>query len=132
MCIYPWIMKAQLVALLTVATGCAGTFGGPARPHATRNPAILASALAATAADTATTLWLSDGGRWDGVAREGDPLLGARPSATVLLGAFALAAAGEWAAWRYVHQDAVLPIVGAEVGIAASNAVLATTGGRGR
>jgi hypothetical protein len=116
-------------ATLAILTGCAGTFSGPHRA-ATRSPALLALAEAATAADTATTIWMSDGARWNGRVREGDPLLGATPSMGMLLGAFGLAAAGEWAAWRYLHQDTVVPVIGIEAAMAANNAILATTGGR--
>jgi hypothetical protein len=106
-------------------SGCVGTFGESSRP---RTPLYLA--FAATAADTATTLWLSNGGQWNGRAREGDPVLGTRPDAVTLLGALALATIGEWIAWRYVHPYAVLPVIGAESAIATSNSILATTGGR--
>jgi hypothetical protein len=126
------VTPAATATFATLATlaGCAGTFGGPHHAAAARSPALLALAEAATAADTATTIWMSDGARWDGRVREGDPLLGTTPSLGVLLAAFGVAAAGEWAAWRYLHQDTVVPVIGVEAAMATNNAILAKTGGR--
>lgn len=51
------------------------------------------AACTAMASDTATTLYMSDGARWDGKIREGDPALGATPSATTLVVSLAIATA---------------------------------------
>lgn len=123
-------MKSAIILVLLISS-CAGTFGGPSntetlhrRPHVfSEDGVVLWAAWAVTAADTTTTLIVSNGGTWTGRARELDPLLGYTPNAGVLVLCLAAGMALEYGLFR-VHPLMPLIAVGVEGAAVANNVMV--------
>ena len=91
--------------IIAISVGCSGTWGAPTHPgapawhHQTLDTMFVAG-VALTACDSAGTIWMSHGGRYDRISplkdnstlAESDPLLGQAPS-RLLLGAAAIGTA---------------------------------------
>lgn len=91
---------SKLITILLLV-GCSPA----SRPyHRAYQKVILASVVAMAACDLSQTLNVSNGGRWDGIMAEHDPLLGQTPGATRLVGTaiVALAALG---AFTYIPHE---------------------------
>lgn len=67
---YAVYMKCALIIVLVLFAGCSQWS---------------IAADAALGADVASTIYMSDGGKWDRRVREGNPLLGTTPTVTALL-----------------------------------------------
>lgn len=74
-------MTKIIAILLLVGCSPAGL-----RYHRTYQKILAATVAAMTICDVRQTMNVSNGGRWDGVMRETNPLLGERPSAARLMG----------------------------------------------